>query len=128
MPAKLLDRSLEKHLLEQIAAVAKRIAELTAEQATLQRLLERARRQLVPNVDVTRKNSHQRILIEKSIGDALSSGEIRTAKTLYLDARLTIPDLKSSTFRSYLRRMQQRGLIEPIGSRGSWRLATDRTA
>jgi hypothetical protein len=116
------DRSLERHLLEQIAAIAKRIAELTAEQAALQRLLERTRHQLVPNVDVTRKNSHQRILVEKSVVDSLSAGEIRTAKTLCLDARLTIPDLKSSTFRSYLRRMQQRGLIAPMGSRGSWML------
>lgn len=115
--------NLERHLVSRLAEIAKRITELSQEQKVLQRMLERVRREMIPNVDVARKNSHQRILVETSIIQSLSRGhEMRSVKSLFMDAQLMVPDLNASTFRSYLRRLSQRGLIRQIGARGGWTL------
>jgi hypothetical protein len=112
---------LEKHLVSQLATIAKRITELTEEQRVLQRLLEKVRRTSAATVDVTRKNSHARILIEHTIMKSLgASAEVRTVKSLFLDAQLVVPELNASTFRSYLRRLERRGLIQQAGQRGGW--------
>jgi hypothetical protein len=86
----------------------------------LQRMLERVRRQHIPNVEVTRKNSHQRVLVEASVRGSLEGGGVKSARSLFLDAQLMVPNLKGSTFRSYLRRLAQRGLIRQLGQKGNW--------
>jgi hypothetical protein len=112
---------LERHLVSQLASIAKRITELTEEQRVLQRLLERVRRTSTGNMDVTRKNSHARIIAERAILQSLGTGvEVKTVQSLFLDAQLLIPELNASTFRSYLRRLERRGLIQQAGSRGGW--------
>ena len=112
---------LEKHLVSQLASIAKQITELTEEQRVLQRLLERVRRTSAAAVDVTRKNSHARILVEHAIMQSLAAGaEVKTVKSLFLDAQLLVPGLNANTFRSYLRRLEHRGLIQQAGQRGGW--------
>ena len=116
-------QSLEKQIISQLADVAKRIAELTEEQRTLQRILEGVRRRTIPNLDVTRKNSHQRIIVEDAIMRSFASTPgRRTVASLHLDVRLTLPEIKPSTFRTYLHRMARRGLLRPDGERGGWSL------
>jgi DNA-binding IclR family transcriptional regulator len=119
-----IDRSLERHLVAQLLAISTRMAELTEEQRVLQRLLEKVRKGTAPSVDVTRKNSHQRILVETVVIESLTDVEMRSARSLYLDVRHRASDVNPSTFRSYLRRMHQRGILSPIGTRGNWCLNT----
>ena len=113
---------LEQKILEEIADRERRIRELQAEIESYRRMLFKARQQnaLVKRVDVTRKNSVTRILVENSVLDTLiQSGRVRGTASLYRDARLVVSTLKEGTFRTTLHRMKNRGLISSV-SDGKW--------
>ncbi|MFX4813508.1 hypothetical protein ABTB60_18915, partial [Acinetobacter baumannii] len=95
----------ERQLTSRLVEIAERITELSEEQRVLQRMLERVRREQIPNVEVTRKNSHQRVIAEASILRSLEAGEPKSVRALFLDAQLLVPQLKGATFRSYLHRL-----------------------
>lgn len=114
----------EERLIREIKEVDKKIADLRAERLTLERLLVRARRENAAVKDVTRRNSLGRVLIEKTVMEALegSPKPLSTAE-LYRRAKAVDYSLKSSTFRSHLHRMQKRELIEhPTPATGIWRM------
>lgn len=115
---------LEDQLLREIAEVDRRIGELQQERAALSRLLLKTRQQAVTLKDVTRKNSIQRILIEKAITDALAkAGRPVGAADLYRIAAQIDGKLKETTFRSYLHRLKGRGITENSKAQyGFWQL------
>src|SRR5579872_6326803 len=88
---------LEKRILQEMADRRTKIRELQDEIHTFERMLLKARHQneLVKRVDVTRKNSVTRILIESSVLDSLrQTGRIRGTRSLYRDARLGVDTIK----------------------------------
>lgn len=103
----------ESRLLKEIEYLDEKLRSLQDEKRTLSRLLAKARAENAGLALVTRKNSINRVLAENSIIASLknSSSAISTGK-LYLDAKTTNFDLKESTFRSYLHRMKNKGMIK----------------
>jgi hypothetical protein len=121
---------LEGSILLEIEAIATQIRDLLHQKHSLEQVLIRARQQdeLVRRTDVTRKNSINRVLVEGAIRNSFKGlDESVAARTLYLNARLMVPSLQESTFRSYLFRMQKRGLLTPYGY-GKWLLGTKQQA
>jgi hypothetical protein len=122
-------RSAEALLLTQLAGIERQIADLERQRFTLQRLVIRVRQQGLSTQDVTRKNSFDRIMAENAIVTVLSSapGGSRpgyvSMDEIHREVRLAVPTIKPTTFRSYLHRMKERGLIEQSDPRGHWRLA-----
>jgi len=115
---------LEKRILQEIADRQGKIRELQDEIYTFERMLLKARQQneLVRRVDVTRRNSVARILVENSVLESLKqTGRVRGTRSLYRDAQLGISTLKESTFRTILHRMKNRGLISSV-SNGKWQI------
>lgn len=115
---------LEDQIQKEIASLNAKIADLTAEKRSLERMLIRARREDVATRQSIRKNSARKILIEKVILDYLKGTMSRNvpASELKLKASGIDPTLKDSTFRSYLFRLKEVGLIETAGH-GKWRIA-----
>jgi hypothetical protein len=119
------DKLFERKILEQLGATSRRLRELEAEQASLQRLLVQIRNKAIKARDVTRKNSVTRVLIEERILETLRRSE-RGVSTAVLGKEVSyfFPKLKGATFRSYLHRLSTRGLIEPaLGSVAAWQLS-----
>ena len=113
---------LEDRLLAEIAEVDRKLNELTKERDTLNRMLLKARQANVHLRDVKRKNSLNRILVEKAVLVALSTRKNPVAvRILRNAAKDTVYDLSEVNFRTRLHRMQKDGLIEPV-SRGFWSL------
>jgi hypothetical protein len=117
-------KQLEATLLEEIADLSAKIRDLLNQKDAAERLLIRARQQnlLVRRSDVTRKNSINRILVEGAIVQSIerANGPV-SAWNLYKDARLMVPQLKENTFRSYLFRMKERGLLTSVNT-GLWQI------
>ena len=113
MQQKTNPRLLERAILDEIAAIDKKQADLHKERHQLERMLLRIRRENIGTVEVTRKNSLGRILVENMVIERLRLAEGKTvsAAELLSAARLKDPKLKSSTFRSYLHRMKAGGTI-----------------
>ncbi len=87
-------------------------------------LKARQQNELIRRVDVTRKNSVSRILVENSVIESLKqTGRIRGTRSLYRDACLIVGTLKESTFRTILHRMKNRGLISSVAD-GKWQIAS----
>src|SRR5579872_4880134 len=98
---------LEARILQEMADRRAKIRELQNEIHTFERMLLKARQQneLVRRVDVTRKNSVTRILIEGSVLESLKqTGRTRGTRSLFRDARLGVDTLKENTFRTILHR------------------------
>jgi hypothetical protein len=114
-------RVLENHLVAQLTDVEAELAKLEAQRNTLRQLLLKVRRENVSLRDVTRKNSFDRILIENRILETLkaASKDVPTSK-LYWAAQIINPQLRNSTFRSYLHRLKTKGLIAPGTDHGHW--------
>lgn len=118
------ERPIEGPLLAQLADIERRIADLEGERAALQRLITKVRQQKLIMQDVTRKNSFDRILVENKILEILGQTEkYVSARSLYKEARLVNFNLKDTTFRSYMHRLKERGLVEASANiRGYWKL------
>jgi len=112
--------TLEAQLVAQLTGVKQEIVRLEAQRDTLEALLFRARREL-NRLDVTRKNSLNRVLIENSILEALRrSRKALPTKVLFYTARSFNPQLRNTTFRSYLHRLKTKGLIFSSIGHGFW--------
>ncbi|NGM24300.1 hypothetical protein G3576_30200 [Roseomonas stagni] len=113
--------SLEEEIAARIAEVERRIYELTQERETLGRLLLKARQSRPGVRDVTRRNSVSRILIEQQIVALLKNRQKpASVAQLFKAARSADPNLKEGTFRSYLHRLFEKGLVQKAGRRGYW--------
>jgi hypothetical protein len=83
-------------------------------------LLLKVRRENLSLRDVTRKNSFDRILIENRILEVVKAAKREVPTTrLFLAAREINPQIRNSTFRSYLHRMKAKGMINNSGH-GYW--------
>src|SRR5262249_31424364 len=106
------DDVLERRLLAELAEIDRKIGELTVERDSIRRILFRVKSGRSMKVDVTRKNSYNRIIVEFTIIEALKSSERPlSVRRLLFDAKSVVYGLKDGTFRSYLTRMKARGLI-----------------
>ncbi|WP_316236788.1 hypothetical protein [Bradyrhizobium sp. SZCCHNR1015] len=116
---------LERQILEQLNETIRRRLELEAEENALRRLLTKIRNKSLKIKDVTRKNSVNRVLIEDRILEALRESEkgVSTA-ALSREILFRFPNVKPATFRSYLHRLNSRGLIEPVPTKvATWQIA-----
>lgn len=112
----------ERRLQREIEQIDVRIRELAQEKSALQRQLLKARQEASGLSEVSRKNSIMRIMIENRILDALrSSAKPLSSHELFQNARYANFELKENTFRTYLHRLKQRGLIANAGRAGRWR-------
>jgi hypothetical protein len=114
---------LERRLLAEMGDLERKIRELVVERDSIRRLLQRVRSETLINVDVTRKNSFNRILVEHTIIEAIKLSLPKPLSTNKLagEAKAAVYGLKDSTLRSYLFRMKERGLIVNKGV-GFWTL------
>ena len=110
---------LSQHLLAQLVDVEQRIATLLALRDGLKNALLAGG---TPRVEATHLRSVSRLLIEKSILNALRSEQSLSTKDLFKQARKAAPALKYSTFRSYLHRLKRRGEIDLTSADGHWKL------
>lgn len=115
---------LEKRLLKEIEEVEGKIIALQTERQVLQKQLAKARAERTGLQEVTRKNSLNRVLAENSVVEFLRERKRPcSTKELYKNALATNYELKEATFRTYLHRMKQRGLIRSARSAvGTWEL------
>jgi 3-hydroxyacyl-CoA dehydrogenase len=115
----------ELRLTRAIEEINHRIKELTDEQIALRRLLMKARWENSAVKDVSRKNSGNRVMIEARVLGALkTTSRALSSSKLCIEARQVNFELKDNTFRTYLHRMKEKGLIVSAG-RGLWELADD---
>ena len=113
----------ERRLMRAIEETEGRIKELTHERDALRRQLMQARWENSALKDVSRKNSGNRVMIETRVVDTLkaSSRAVSTAKLFAVAQRVNF-ELKENTFRTYLHRMKEKGMIVSVG-RGVWKVA-----
>ena len=117
-----------KRLAREIEEIQQRIAELTAEKHALERQLTKAHWEANALHDVSRKNSGTRIMVEQRIIEALESSKSPLGNNeLFVAAKKANIDLKPTTFRTYLARMNERGIITHAGGRGRWSLPPSNT-
>lgn len=107
---------MESAIAKQIADIEKHIKELQLEKYALERLLLRTRQENIEAHDLPRKNSVNRVLIERKIINALrDSSRPLSNKALYFEARTTVMNLNENTFRSHIKRLKDAGKIVPNG-------------
>ena len=103
---------LESRLLAEMAELDRKMGELLTERDSIRRILSRVRAESMVNVDVTRKNSYGRIVIEHRLIEVLkNAAKPLTTRRLSAEAKSVVYGLKDNTFRSYIYRMKARGLI-----------------
>lgn len=113
-----------RRLSREIEEIEARIAELTAEKLALQRQLTKAHWESNALHDVSRKNSGTRIMVEQRVLEALRTAVAPLGnKALFAEARKANFDLKPTTFRTYLLRLSEKGMIQHAEKRGLWRLS-----
>jgi hypothetical protein len=118
-------KELEAQLLAELGEIERRIANLSAERDSLQRVLLRVHNQKLGGQKGARRNSYDRLLIENRILEAFraAKGNPLSTRQLFREARAASPMLKDVTFRSHLHRLKERAFVVPQESRrGYWRL------
>ena len=114
---------LEVRLLREIEEVNAKIQSLEDERKSLQRLLASARSKDKVARSVKRKNSLDRAVVEACIHEALSGGRPLRSSELRKRVASVVFYMNENTFRSYLHRMKEKGLItQHSGRRGIWTL------
>ena len=112
----------EVNLQRDIQEIEREIIVLQDSKRALQRLLMDSRGRGKSEPVVKRRNSVDRVMIETAIRRALYGKTSVKSRDIYEHVKKVSHDLKHSTFRSYLHRMKERGLILQHG-RGAWKLA-----
>lgn len=115
-------RLYEARIQRDIQEIEREIIRLRDSKEVLQRLLMEARRRDGFRPPVKRRNSVDRVMIETAIRRALYGKASVKSRDIYEEVKKVSSDLKHSTFRSYLHRMKEKGLILQHG-RGAWKLA-----
>ncbi len=118
----------EKRLRAAIEEINAQIRDLALERQALERQLGKALRDDAKRIigKVTRKNGYNKKLAEDCITTALTGKNWVSSALLFREARRVIYDLKDVTFRGYLSRMKDKGLVENNGKRGQWRLVANK--
>jgi predicted transcriptional regulator len=121
--------ALAAQTLAEIAEIDRRIASLIELRDGLKRVFVNASRGDVAEIPCTQLDGSRRAMVECIILDMLESADGRCLKTreLFEGARAVSAHLKYVTFRSYLHRLKQRGVISAADTAyGAWRLVGDR--
>jgi len=102
----------ENRLMNEIKDIEQKIKRLSTEKETLLKQLHKARMEKEGLQFSVRKNSTNRILIENSVLMSLKvrGGEAKSDELLR-QALFVVDSLNTNTFRTYLNRMKQKGLI-----------------
>ena len=117
--------SLAAQTLAEIAEIDRRIASLIELRDGLKRVFVNASKGDVRETPYTQLSDSRRALVEHIIVEMLERAEGQCLRTreLFEGARTISAHLKYVTFRSYLHRLKQRGVISDEDTRhGSWRL------
>lgn len=122
MTSALSGTAYEQRLQLEIERINQKVKDLVDERLALERQLILARQESSGLSDVSRKNSVNRVMIERRLISALRSKEIMTNKELLAQAQLVAFDLNPNTFRTQLHRLKAKGLIETASTPGNWRL------
>ena len=111
----------EDRLTKEIEEIEAKIKRLEAAKRTLVIQKSKARAERAGLSFSTRKNSMNRVLAENAVIEALRkrAHSMSTAE-LYQEALVTNYRLKENTFRSYLHRMKNAGIIKTAGHVGRW--------
>ena len=113
----------EQRINNELKDIEARIKALNEEKHALQRQLAKARAERTGLQYATRKNSLNRVLAENSVIEMLRERKKPlSTRQLYRNAQLTNFELKETTFRTYLHRMKNRGLIKTARRAGEWKL------
>lgn len=112
----------EARILRELSAVEEEISKLQAEAVALRRQLGKAKAERLGLEHTTRKNSMNRVLVENVVVEHLRQQTPLSTKFLLRKALPSNPQLKENTFRTYLHRMKQRGLIKTARRPGEWEL------
>lgn len=115
-------RLYEARLEKDIQKLDIKIKELTESRQVLKRLLVEARGRGGFEPVVKRRNSTDRVIIESAIRRSLYGKTSVKSRDIYDQVKKVSYDLKHSTFRSYLHRMKEKGIISQHG-RGAWTLS-----
>ena len=122
---------IEGMLLTRLAGIERQIADLERERYAIQRLITKVRHENLTGQGITRKNSFDRIIAETAILAVLrrevgnkNRGFVRAGE-VQNQIRHVVVNIKDVTFRTYLHRMKEKGLIEQSYPRGSWRLVKE---
>ncbi|MDB5702878.1 MAG: hypothetical protein JWL66_3077 [Sphingomonadales bacterium] len=122
-------QTVESRLLEEVASINRKLADLELEKRSIERVIVRMRREGLSSREVTRKNSSSRLLVEHAVLEALRKAKGKSVAVA--DLRFAVETvemrLNISTFRSHLRRMKERGLIAQADY-GRWVLIEKRDA
>jgi len=112
----------ERRLMSEIEDIEQKIKTLSMEKEILLKQLHKARMEKEGLQFSVRKNSTNRILIENSVLMCLKDrgGKAKSDELLH-QALFVIDSLNPNTFRTYLNRMKQKGLIASK-NRGIWTL------
>lgn len=114
---------LEVRILNEIEEINVKIQGLEDERKSLLRLLASARSKDKVARSVKRKNSLDRAAVEACVHEALSEGRPLKASELRKRVSSVVFSMNENTFRSYLHRMKEKGLITQYkGIRGVWTL------
>ena len=119
---------LEDRLQAEIVEISRKMALLAQEKQALERLLVKARTNRVAKTEAVRKSSAARLIVERLILDIIeaSQGKPVRSNDIFKQVKMSEYQMKAATFRSYLHRMKERGLIQnPHKRNGLWVLAED---
>ena len=112
----------EARIVREIEAIETQIKELELEREALRRQLMKARWENSSLRDVSRKNSASRVMVELRVLAELERATRPVPVSRLFDAaKQATYDLRENTFRTYLHRLKEKGLIENP-TRGCWRL------
>lgn len=115
------DTYFETRLSVEIESLEVRIRQLRAEQDALRRQLLKSRSIGTSPIPLTRSDSLNRAMTERTVLDLLESeGAALQTRVLFKKTSYLVSELREGTFRTNLNRMKEKGLIESAGH-GWWR-------
>ena len=117
------DELVSRRLASRLRQVRNRIAELSAEAEMLELTLANAAKSTAKPTLKLRKNSRDKWSVRGQVRRYIDEhiGPVR-AQAIYDHLRQFDPSLKSSTFRSHIKRMVDDNIIQQEGTRGHYRL------
>jgi len=105
----------ERRLILEIERIGRQISELEQERLALQRQLTKARTEVSALKDVNRKNSVTRVLVEDLVLKELSvAAKPLKPRELFKAGLYANHRMNESTFRTYLYRMKEKGMIKRV--------------
>ena len=117
--------TIARQAASRLRTIESRMAQLIAEKAMIEQLLDDAKKHASSNRVLFRKKSLSKHAIERRIVSAIGRSNEISARVIF-DAVLKYdPVLKPATFRSHLKRMTAYGLLKRGSVRGTYALTSE---